>query len=271
MEHKQITARGGTVHYFFQKSAQGKGCIFFTHGLTADHRMFEKQTEHFGEEYDLLLWDVPMHGLSRPYDGFSYAETARIMHDILLRENIGSVVLVGMSMGGYPCQHFAARYPETVRGFIAIDTTPLGKSYYSRSDIWWLKRAASMAKLFPTGLLKKSMARSISATRYSYEKMLEMLAPLSKEDIVAQMHVAYDRFIDENMDVSFDFPVMIILGEKDSSGKVRQYCEKWAEQTGYPLYRIKGAKHFANGDRPDEVNALMESFLDEVCGGEDEK
>ena len=35
-----------------------------------------------------------------------------------------------MSMGGYPSQHFAALYPDMVKGFVALDTTPLGLKYY---------------------------------------------------------------------------------------------------------------------------------------------
>ena len=34
--------------------------------------MFEKQIEYFKNEYIVIAWDVPMHGLSVPYNDFSY-------------------------------------------------------------------------------------------------------------------------------------------------------------------------------------------------------
>ena len=262
MEHKQISSPRGTVHYWLNRT-DGKGhpCLVFTHGLTANHTMFEKQVEHFAETHTVLTWDVPLHGLSRPYTDFSYRNTAKDLNAILEAESINEVILVGMSMGGYPSQEFAAQYPEKVLGFVALDTTPFGLSYYSRSDVWWLKQVEPLAKWIPDKLLRNSMARSVSKTDYSYQLMLSMLEPLSKADIVEQMGIAYGKFIEENRDVNFDFPVLILVGEHDSTGKVKQYCEAWAQKEGYPLRVIQGAAHLANCDNPDQVNAEIESFI----------
>lgn len=118
-----------------------------------------------------------------------------------------------------------------------------------------------MAKCFTAGLLRKSMAWSVSESRYSYQKMLSMLKPLSKAEIIQQMRIAYEYFIVENKDVDFSFPVLILVGEKDSTGKVKAYCKEWARQTGYPLRFIKQAKHFANGDNSEQVNNEIENFI----------
>ena len=271
MEHKEIHAKGGTVHYWVDRAADCRDCIVFCHGVTADHTMFERQVTYFSGKYTLLLWDIPLHGLSRPYQQFSYFDTAETLHSILEKEHMESVILVGMSMGGYPCQHFALQYPDMVKGFVALDTTPLGIGYYSKSDLWWLKQVAPMAKLFSTNVLRKSMAWSVSKTKYSYNKMMSMLNPLSKAEIIEQMRIAYDYFSRENRDAHFQFPVLILVGEDDSTGKVKAYCREWAEKTGYPLHYIKNAKHFANGDNPKQVNEEIELFIkDSIHKGENE-
>lgn len=264
MEHKTIAAQGGTVHYWIDRAEGSEVCIVFSHGLTADHTMFEKQAAFFSGKYTLIFWDIPLHGLSRPYKNFSYRDTARILRNILTKEHISRVFLVGMSMGGYPSQHFAAAYPEMAEGFVALDTTPLGLAYYSKSDLWWLRQAAPMAAWFPAELLRQSMARSVSQTEYSYQKMMDMLRPLSKADIVEQMKAAYSYFPAENRDVSFSFPVLILVGDRDSTGKVKVYCREWAKRTGYPLHIVPGAKHFSNGDNPDQVNREIQDFIEEV-------
>ncbi len=268
MQHKQILAQGGTVHYWIDKKGENVDCIVFTHGVTADHTMFEKQTAFFSDKYTMVLWDVPMHGLSRPYRNFSYHDVAEILHAILQEENINSVVLVGMSMGGYPSQHFAATYPDMVKGFVALDTTPLGVQYYSKSDLWWLKQAAPMAKWFPANILRKSMAKSVSETDYSYQKMMSMLKPLSKSEIIEQMKIAYGKFAHENKNVDYLFPVLILVGDRDCTGKVKAYCKAWAKQTGYPLHFIKNAKHFANGDNPEQVNFEIQQFIRAINSSE---
>lgn len=262
MEHKIIKSNHGAVHYWIEKNNNPDArCIVFTHGLTANHSMFENQTSYFSEKYTVLAWDVPLHGLSRTYQDFSYYQTAIELKSILEKENIEKIILVGMSMGGYPSQEFANLYPNMVDGFIALDTTPFGIQYYSKSDLWWLKQVAPMANLFPDKMLRKSMAKSVSKTSYSYNKMLEMLQPLTKNQIIEQMDIAYGKFAVENKNVSFSFPVLLLLGDNDKTGKVKQYNEAWTKTTGYPLHIIKNAKHFSNGDNSEQVNAEIETFI----------
>jgi Predicted hydrolases or acyltransferases (alpha/beta hydrolase superfamily) len=262
MEHRTIKSANGVTHYWIAKKEDANAkSIVFTHGLTANHMMFEKQVEYFSEQHTVITWDVPLHGESRPYTNFSYENTAKELRAILAAEHIGEVVLVGMSMGGYPSQEFAIRYPEMVLGFVALDTTPYGLDYYSKSDQWWLRQVESMAKWFPDKLLRKSMSKSVSKTQYSYNLMLEMLKPLSKLEICEQMGIAYGGFLKENRDAKFDFPVLILLGEYDTTGKVKQYCIAWSKKEGYPLHIITNAAHFSNGDNPAEVNSEIDNFI----------
>lgn len=114
-----------------------------------------------------------------------------------------------------------------VKGFVALDTTPLGLKYYSKSDLWWLKQVVPMAKCLTTNLLRKSMAWSVSVSesRYSYQKMLSMLKSLSKAEIIQQMRIAYEYFIVENKDVDFSFPILILVDEKDAQARLRHIAK----------------------------------------------
>ncbi len=265
MEHKSIISERGTTHYWILRHVgHNAKCIVFTHGLTVNHSMFEKQVEHFKGRYTIITWDVPLHGLSRPYADFTYENTAIELKAILEAERIPEAILVGMSVGGYPSQLFAARYPRQTLALIAIDTTPFGIGYYSKSDQWWLKHAATMARWLPEKALRKSMAKSVSRTQYAYNMMLSMLQPLNKEDICEQMDIAYGKFLHENHDIRLECPVLILLGEHDTTGKVRQYSMEWAKKEGYPLVIIKNAAHFSNADNFLGVNAAIEAFLSRI-------
>ncbi|MHC1750888.1 MAG: alpha/beta fold hydrolase [Cellulosilyticaceae bacterium] len=262
MQHKQIKSKHGITHYWISRNTNRiEKTIVFTHGVTADHSMFEKQVEYFQEEYTIIVWDVPLHGLSRPYNDFTYTNAANALNSILQAEGIDKVVLVGMSMGGYPSQEFARLYPTKVEAFIALDTTPFGVKYYSKTDLWWLKQVAPMAKCFTDNMLRKSMAKSVSKTQYSFNLMMQMLKPLSKSQIIEQMDIAYRIFSKENKDINFSCPVLILLGEFDKTGKVKQYCQAWAQETGYPLHIINNAAHFSNGDNPEQVNLEIHNFI----------
>ncbi len=265
MEHKSITSEHGTTHYWiFRHADLNAKCIVFTHGLTVNHSMFEKQVEHFKARYTIITWDVPLHGLSRPYSDFTYENAVMELKAILDSEHIPEVILVGMSMGGYPSQLFAARYPQQTLALIAIDTTPFGMDYYSKSDEWWLRHASAMARWFPEKTLRKSMAKSVCRTQYAYDMMLDMLHPLSKKDICEQMELAYGKFLNENQDIRLKCPVLILLGEHDTTGKVKHYSREWAKKEGYPLVVIRDAAHFSNADNFLDVNAAIDSFLSQT-------
>ena len=52
----------GDIHYWINME-QGFEHItlIFLPGLTADHRLFDKQIEYFEGKYNVLVWDAPVH------------------------------------------------------------------------------------------------------------------------------------------------------------------------------------------------------------------
>lgn len=133
IEKKYIQSEQGIVYYWIGgNQSENANCIVFTHGMTADHTMFDKQVEYFSKEYKIITWDVPLNGESRPYEGFSYNTVANELKRILDEEKVERAILIGQSMGGYICQEFAIQYPEKVRAFVAADTNPFGHYYYSK-------------------------------------------------------------------------------------------------------------------------------------------
>ncbi|KAG4092821.1 alpha/beta hydrolase fold protein [Neocallimastix lanati (nom. inval.)] len=255
------------IHYWINDHSTSDICLFFSHGVTADHRCFQRQDEFFKEKYKIINWDIPMHGQSKKENFIFYKECALLMKRILDKEKINKVVLIGLSLGGYPSQMFAHLYPGSTMGLVAIDTTPFGLKYYSNSDIFLLKQVGWSTKCFPTNLLKKSMAKSISKIKYSYELMMEMLNESSKDVIARQMEIAYSKFILENQDIKLDrdILVLLLLGDSDKTGKIKQYCMAWQKETNYPLHIIKNASHFSNSDNSESVNDEIENFIKKIC------
>ena len=48
---------------------------------------------------------------------------------------------------------------------------------------------------------------------------------------------------------------------KRQSGKVKKYCKMWHNKKGFSYIVIKNAGHNANVDNPDEMNRVMEEFI----------
>ena len=250
------------VHYWITDSIDSnRMTLFFLHGLTASHALFEKQIPHFEDNYNVVVWDAPAHGLSRPYADFTYEKAANDALKILDENGIESAVFIGQSMGGFITQSVIKRFPERVIGFVSIDSTPFGEKYYSRSDKWWLRQIEWMSNLYPDKSLRKAVAKQCTRTERSYQNMLNMLSGYGKKELCHLMGVGYAGFLADNCDLEIPCPVLLILGEKDRTGKVAQYNKAWTQKTGYPLKIIKGAAHNVNVDKAEEVNACIMEFL----------
>lgn len=260
MEKRYITSEHGKTYYWTNRHDR-KPCLVMLHGLTADHRLFDKQVSAFQNDFKLIIWDCPCHGESRPYERFSYSFVTEELERILEREGIEQAIFIGQSLGGMIAQSYIGKHPKQSIGFISIDSVPFG-DYYSKSDMFWLNQIQWMSKLFPDAVLRNSIAKACGITEYTRTSMKLMLSSYSKNELCHLLWVGEAAFIPENHEIKFDCPVVLLLGEHDRVGKVSRYCKEWHLRTGYPLHLIKNASHNSNQDNPAEVNSCIQGYID---------
>lgn len=261
MDEQIFKSLRGEVHYWISDDFSAERItLVFLNGLSADHTLFDRQAEHFCGKYNLIIWDAPAHGKSRPYSDFSYPNAAEDLRGILDVNDVSSAVMIGQSMGGYIIQSFIIRFPERVSAFVAIDSCPYG-DYYSSSDKWWLRQMEWMTRLYPFGALKKAVAKQCTETEYAYENMLKAFEPYGKAELCHLMGIGYAGFLEDNREIEIKCPVLLLVGEHDRTGKVISYCNEWTKRTGFPLRVIKNAAHNSNADNPEDVNREIDSFL----------
>lgn len=263
MQQNRFGTDYGSVVYWVRR-CQSECTLVFLHGLTADHTLFERQVAYFEGRCNIFCWDAPAHGKSRPYEGFTYARAAENLKDILEKENLKNTIFIGQSMGGYIAQTYMKLYPDAVKAFVGIDTCPFGLDYYAKSDVWWLRQVEWMSLCFPHKLLVKSIAKSCTHTEAACQNMLTALQPYSKKELCHLMGIGFAGFLEENCDLEITCPTVILVGEHDRTGKVKQYCDAWHRKTRFPLYRIPDAAHNSNFDNSDVVNRIIESFVQDI-------
>ena len=260
MIEKNISSLRGATYYWISENQSGKTVVFL-HGLSANHHLFDKQTEAFSGECRVIAWDAPAHGKSRPYEDFSYSNAAEELKSILAAESVEQAVLVGQSAGGFVAQSFYRKYPQMVAGIVTIGTSPYGSAYYSSSDLFWLRQTKWMFGLYPDGYLRRAMAKACGDTEHARENMLSMQADYSKDELCKLLYIGFAGFIPEICELDIKCPVYLMVGEHDKTGKVMTYNKKWHEKEGFPLYIIDNAAHNANDDNPQRFNQLLDQFL----------
>jgi pimeloyl-ACP methyl ester carboxylesterase len=258
MEKKYIKTARGRVFYWI--SPKQEKTIMFTHGVTADHTLFDRQTGFWEKDYTVIVWDMPLHGESRPYSDFTFANLADDMLQILDQEEIGRAVMAGQSAGGYAAQAFIQKYPERAEAFISIDSTPFGMKYYKKSELFWTDHYSDIAKWYPYGSYCTAAAKSASLTEESRQSFYDCLVRLGKKGMLAAADAVYKDF-PKYSEVEFQCPVLLLIGEHDKTGYVKRYNDKWAKETGYPLVTIPDAAHNSNYDNYSFFNKTVHEFL----------
>lgn len=270
MLEKTYSTTFGTIHYWTSRVASEAPWLVFLPGLTADHHLFDKQLEVLGEHYNCLVWDVPAHAASRPFQlAFTMMDMADWLYAICALEDITRPFLVGQSMGGYVAQTFIKQWPEAVRGFVSIDSAPLSRSYFTGVELVMLRHTKGMYLSIPWQLLQRIGAKGCAETAYGRTLMKGMIQGYSKQEYCALADYGYRLLADAVVarpDYELHCPMLLLCGVHDQAGSTKRYNHMWAAREGKQLVPVPGAGHNSNTDNPDFVNQEIEGFLRRING-----
>lgn len=268
MIEKMYQTSCGMIHYWISKDAENTNAeLIFLPGLTADHRLFDKQIAFFEKKFPVFVWDAPGHASSWPFElTFSLTDKARWLDEILSKEGFHKPVIVGQSMGGYVGQAYAQLFPDKMQGFISIDSAPLQREYVTGIEIWLLKRMEPVYRHYPWKSLLKSGTNGVAVSEYGRKLMHDiMMVYDGDQERYARLSGHGFKMLAEAMEADLPYrikcPALLICGMKDHAGSCIRYNKAWHKKTGIPIQWIKGAGHNSNTDEPDIINHLIEKFM----------
>ena len=243
MEEKVYKTICGEIHYWINmEHGLENPTLIFLPGLTADHRLFDKQIADFEEKYNVFVWDAPGHAKSWPFAfTFSLMDKAKWLDEILCSENIQCPIIIGQSMGGYVGQAYSELYPDKLKGFVSIDSAPLQRSYVTGIELW---------------LLKRMVMHEIMMTYDGDQKRYAKISGHGFKILAEAMEA--------NLPYKIKCPAQLICGEKDHAGSCIRYNKAWHKKSGIPIAWIKNAGHNSNTDAPEEVNSLIEKLVNKL-------
>ena len=260
----------GNIHYWINIKDKDAVTLIFLPGLTADHRLFDKQIEYFENKYNVFVWDAPGHASSYTFQfNFDLMDKAKWLDEILETEKITKPVIVGQSMGGYVGQMYAELFPDKLKGFVSIDSAPLQRKYVTGIEIWLLKRMEPVYFYYPWKWLLKSGTKGVAVSEYGRKLMREIMMTYDGDKRrYAKISGHGFRMLAEAMEKDLPYeitcPALLICGEKDMAGSCIRYNKAWHKNTNIPIEWIKGAGHNSNTDKPEIVNELIEELIKQI-------
>ena len=269
MIEKTYETPSGKIHYWTNDAVESsQSNLIFLPGLTADHRLFEKQIEYFKDTYRVLVWDAPGHASSYPFRlDFTLFDLASWLDRIFVKERIKNPILIGQSMGGYVGQVYAQLFPEKLKGLVTIDSPSLQRKYYTAMELWFLKNMEAIYRIYPWKSLLKSGPKSVSTTDYGRKLMYDMMIVYDGDQeryarLAGYGYKIFSEAVEKKLSYEVKCPQLVICGKEDRAGSCRRYLKAYERNTGKSVQWIDEAGHNSNTDQPDIVNRLIDEFLD---------
>ena len=253
---KQLDRDG--VKLCYEEAGGGDPPLLFVHGWCCDHSYFALQVGHFKARHRAVSVDLRGHGASdKPVMDYRMSAFADDLAWLCRQLGLDRPVVVGHSMGGAIALVMAAEFQETVRGVVMIDSpvvTPAAVREARRPFIAALNGPA---------------CREAAASFISERLFIPTDDPARKARILASMldvpqHVmasAMARLWDcdtESAAVLCKQPLLYIGADIESRTDFALFRELAPQLL---VGQTVGAGHFNLLEVPDQVNAMIETFL----------
>lgn len=260
MVHKAIPIQGTEVHYFVY-GKQDSESILFLHPAFSDHSCFDNQIDFFTEHFKVITVDLLGHGLSAVGKSKNKLDqSAEHINQILIRENIGKVHIVGVSMGSLLAQDFATKFPSKTLSITALGGYDINRIYpeinkAQRKEMlnWFFKVLFSMDAFRRYAASVSSIKENEQANFYKSTK------GFTRKSFMVMSGLG--SVIAERANYIRPYPLLILSGEKDNELAL-QVARKWHnKESESRFYVIKDAGHCANMDNPTEFNKIVLGFI----------
>jgi pimeloyl-ACP methyl ester carboxylesterase len=254
----QLLDRNGTT-LAYEATGTGDPPFVFVHGWTCNHTHFAPQVAHFGRRHRVVAVDLRGHGASdAPEQEYTVSGFADDVAWLCEQVGVSRPILVGHSMGGTVVLDVAARYPELPRAVVMIDAAPIVGT--SPSADMAAEVAAALAG--PEGAATRAAIIEGATASLHLDPALHAKVKADMNAVpahVANSAVANGTLWDgEAAARACRVPALHIGADDPHNDAAALRALNPCLRTGQTV----GAGHFNQLEVPDQVNAMIERFLE---------
>ena len=262
------------------KEGAGEKTLLFVHGLSSNADAWSKNIADLKADYTCVAVDLPGYGKSSlPDAAYTPSYFAEVLSKFIEKLDLKNVILIGHSMGGQASVKLATEHPELIGKLILV--APAGLEQFSEANAAMMKGFLTPASVKNTtdAQIENNYALNFYVQPEEVSKMITDRKNITKaSDFEAHCNAIVksvsgmldDRVCDDLK--AIQQPTLVIFGDKDMLIPNRYFNPTLTtEAVGKialeniqhaTLEFIPDAGHFVQFEKPKEVNALIQQFVD---------
>ncbi len=238
----------------FTERGSGEPVFILIHGWQADRTVWRDLAGALGADAHVLVPDARGSGQSQTAKGpFRLERFSADLRDLIGARGLGSVVLVGHSMGATVALRFGVDNPELVRALVLIAPVPASGGGYSPKGEAYLRSTAG-----DPAAQKSWLAHTFAQT--PDETTLERLyaaAAKTQRDVALESFESWAHADFAEATRGINVPVLVIAPERDARD-TRERVADLLPNARYVL--LPECAHYAILERPQAIAEMIRDF-----------
>jgi 3-oxoadipate enol-lactonase len=240
--------------------------VVLLHPAGLELSYWDRQIAALCEDHDIVAFDLPGHGRTPGTPAqWTLAKTTTFVQDVLDGLGLGSVHLVGLSLGGMLAQTVAVAAPDRVASLTLIDTA----AEFADTGRVVMRARAETARTGGMAAVLESLLEHwfTTETRVARPDLVDRATKtlLADDPLVhAAMWEMIAGFDNTDRLPRINCPTLVVVGEFDSSSPVSAARQLRDGIPGARLRVVPNTAHLSPLEKPDVINRHLAAFLAEA-------
>jgi pimeloyl-ACP methyl ester carboxylesterase len=262
-----MKAKIGDREIGYDDAGTGKAVVLL-HGHPLDRSMWSGQTDALQANYRVVCPDLRGYGETAAVSDVSLmSEMARDVATLLDYLELETIILGGLSMGGYAALEFYNLFPTRVSALVLADTKAGSDTEEARQ-----KRFETAEKIEKEGIeplaeemLPKILAPVTHSTKpETVERVRQMMLATNPAGAAAALRGMAERNDHTKLLAKISVPTVVIVGEADELTPPAEAEKMNRAIKDSRLVKISNAGHLSPLENGAEFNRALLNFLSEI-------
>ncbi len=253
----QLIEEGG---FKYIETNGGDENLMLLHGLFGALSNFKGIIDHFGDKYNVIVPTLPIFEL--PIREVSVTGLVEAVHQFVEYKDYDKVHVLGNSLGGHISLLYALAHPDKVSSIILTGSSGLfesamGTSFPKRGDYEYIKQK-TIDTFYNPDVATKELVDEVFDTVNDRNKAIRVVATSKsavRQNLGDKLH-------------QIEAPTLLIWGKQDqvTPAFVGEKFNELIENS--KLVFVDECGHAPMMEKPDEFNAHLQNFLEELAAKE---